>query len=446
VRVLLAAVTGPVLASYAATVALVALLSVTAGAEWSLAGTLRAAVPFWLAAHQVPLSITAPGAAAAPFGVLPLLPTVGLAVLVARSAGGAAVRLGWYEPVRLGLLAAVFGGVHGGLGLLVAVLAPSSRIAAAPAHALLGCAVISAMAATCGGMRAARLDTVASPLLPPWAVRGVRAGLAGLAALLAAGALCTFGGLLLSAATAHEVLAGWGGAIGGQFGVTALSIAYLPNAAVAALSWTSGPGLSVGAVSVTPFSTTAGPLPAVPLLAALPEPGPAPWRVLVFALPLLAGVLVARHCRRIPGDPTDRLHAVVTAGAVASSGCFVLAILAGGRLGGGAFDPVRIPPASLAIAVFVWLVLPAGLIVGLADRSTRGPGVLADAVPEPDPELERYAEVELGAEPVLDVTPKQRAESGSDVAPEAAAGPGDRDDRRKWRRRFQVWNCGRHFR
>ncbi len=384
VRVLVSAVVGPVLAGYAVVVALVTLLSSTAGVDWSPATTLRAAAPLWLAAHQVPLTITVPGGMPAPLGALPLLPTLGLAVLVARAAAGATARLDLRTPARLAGMATVFAAVHAALGAAIAFAEPTTRMTASPVAAAAGCATVAWLAALWGGLRAVGFSSVALAVLPAWAVRGVLAGLSGLVGLLAAGAVCTFAALAFSAGTVREVLASWSGAAGGQFGVTALSVAYLPNAIVGALSWAAGPGLSIGAVSVTPFGTSVGDLPAVPLLAALPESGPAPWRALVFALPLLAGVLVARRCRRLGGDPTERLNAVVTAAATAAVGCFALAVLAGGRLGGGAFDPVRVPSASLALAVFVWIVLPAGLIVGLTYRPARVVEEAGSGYDEPD--------------------------------------------------------------
>jgi len=386
VRVLVSAVAGAVLVGYAAVVALVSLLSTTANVDWSLATTLRSAAPLWLAAHQVPLTITVPGGVPAPLGVLPLLPTLGLAVLVARAAAGVTARLDWRTPAQLGTLAVTFAAAHAAIGTAVAIAEPTGRMTASPAAAAVGCAALSGVAAMWGGLRAAGFSRVALSFVPAWAVRGVLAGLSGLVGLIAAGALCTFGGLLVSAGTARDVLASWSGAPGGEFGVTALSIAYLPNAIVGALSWVAGPGLSIGAVSVTPFGTSVGDLPAVPLLAALPESGPAPWRVMVFVLPVLAGLLVARRCRRLGGDRTERLNAVVVAGAVAAVGCFALAAVAGGRLGGGVFDPVRIPSASLAIAVFVWIVLPAGMVVGLSDRAAAGVDTGVEDPDDHDPE------------------------------------------------------------
>lgn len=361
----MAATFGPVLAGYVAAVAVVAVLVVTAGAAWSPAGVLRAAVFCWLAMHQVPLTVSSAGGGGtgAVLGVLPLLPTIGMVILVARATARAAIRLGWLAPVRLALLAGLAGGVHGGAGVLVAVLGPASRLTAAGSAAFTGCAVIAGGAALAGGLRAASPSMVLSGLLPAWVVRGLRAGLFGLTALLAAGGLAVLAGLLLSAGTVHDGVAAWGHAAAGPAGITALSIAYLPNAAVGALSWAAGAGLSVGAVTVNPFAATAAPLPAVPLLAALAGPGVAALRPLAIAAPLLVGVLVGARCRAVGGTATDRLSGAVAA-ATASAGCLVLAVLAGGHLGRGAFDPVRVPPVSLAAALLLWLAVPAcGLAV-----------------------------------------------------------------------------------
>ena len=76
-RVLFAAAMGTVLASYALLVPAAAAVVVTAGDGLSVDGAFAAAIPLWLAAHQIPLVL-----AGQPLGVLPLLPT---AVLFAVS-------------------------------------------------------------------------------------------------------------------------------------------------------------------------------------------------------------------------------------------------------------------------------------------------------------------------------------------------------------------------
>ncbi|QDO87959.1 hypothetical protein FNH13_06030 [Ornithinimicrobium ciconiae] len=64
----------------------------------------------------------------------------------------------------------------------------------------------------------------------------------------------------------------------------------LPNLLVWAMGWTSGADVAVGTVQVGWAGSTAGDLPLVPVLAALPEPGSLPpglW--LVVLIPVLAG-------------------------------------------------------------------------------------------------------------------------------------------------------------
>ncbi|HEY0639109.1 MAG TPA: DUF6350 family protein [Pseudonocardiaceae bacterium] len=417
VRVVAAAVLLPLLAGFGAMVALVALLGPAAGAPWSPERTPRVAALLWLAAHQVPLDVGVGDGAVAPLGVLPLLPTLGLGCLLAGAARGAAERLAWRTPPLLAILTAAFAVPHGVAGALVALAAPSERMSVSPAEAVVGCAGIAAAAAVIGGLRSAGLDNVLAPLAPTWAIRGVRAGLRALRGLLTVGALCVLAALLLSAPELGATLATWAPFTGGATGVTLVSVAYLPNAVVAALSWLAGPGLSVGAVSITPFGADLAPLPAVPLLAALPDGPPPSWLPVVVLLPAAIGILTGRSIIRAaltsdthaapatvtpatgasatrgseitrlavtdtattvdvppihsPAHPsagarTHLLGTVVTAGAVAALGCTLLATLAGGPLGVGALDPVRIPATSLTVAVFAWIVIPAALVVALS--------------------------------------------------------------------------------
>ncbi|MER6895510.1 hypothetical protein ABT261_17555, partial [Amycolatopsis sp. NPDC000740] len=81
-RVLLVAALGPLVTGYAAVATLLALVTLTAQhAIFSAGGVLLSAGPGWLAAYQVELGI-----GGHPLGMLPLLPTVGVVLLVARAA------------------------------------------------------------------------------------------------------------------------------------------------------------------------------------------------------------------------------------------------------------------------------------------------------------------------------------------------------------------------
>lgn len=365
--VLGAAVAAPVLVGYAATVAVLLAVTATAGAALDLAGALRIAAALWPALHQVPLLVGGQD----PLGVLPLVPTLLLLAAVAVAAGWASARLGWTSPRRLWRPVAAFAVVHGLLGGAVAAVGPAAAVSVSPGLAIAGCAAAAAVGAAIGAVAVAGPERVLSAFVPAWAVAGVRAGLFSVTALLAAGGAVLAMALAMSATTVHDLYAVWPGGAGP--GLTLLSLAYLPNAMIAGLAWLAGPGFSIGAVSVTPLDATGGALPGVPLLAAMPEPGSTPWRALVFVLPLAVGLLAGHVVRaRVPAaDLTARLHAVVLAGAVAAGECLVLAAITGGRLGGGEFDPVRLPPVPLAVAVFGWIALPAALLLAVATIADR---------------------------------------------------------------------------
>ncbi len=125
----------------------------------------------------------------------------------------------------------------------------------------------------------------------------------------------------------------------------------LPNGALWALAYAAGPGFTVGAgTGVSPFGATLGPVPAFPLLAALPGDGTPPPAVrAALLLPVLAGVLAGWVVgRRLPAATgAGRLPALLTgrvarpagygllAGGLVALVTAVLAVLAGGALGPG---------------------------------------------------------------------------------------------------------------
>ena len=80
------------------------------------------------------------------------------------------------------------------------------------------------------------------------------------------------------------------GAVGGA-ALTIAQLGYLPNLAVFALAWVSGSGFALGLGSqVGPLGTAAGPLPAIPVFAAIPT-GPLDFGFVALVVPVLAGVL-----------------------------------------------------------------------------------------------------------------------------------------------------------
>ncbi len=374
-RVLVAAAVGSVVVGYAAVAALLALISATATyAAFSTAGVLSAAAPAWLAAHHVPLRFDA-----GQLGVLPLLPTALLMLLIARTAAGTADRLGLYEPLQARGVVLSIAGAHAVVGGTIALIMGEGVVRATPAVAFFGCAAVSGLAATLGVARRCGLVEIVFDKLDPVALHGLRSGFMALFALVSAGALAMAAGLAISWPRTSELFAGAGPSVGVGLGVFLLCLGYLPNAIIAGLSYVAGAGFSLGGVEISPMRFVGGPVPPVPLLAAMPEEHQV-WSPGVLLLPALIGAFVGWTCRKVSDRPSSRFRAVLVAAITAAVGCLVLAATAGGRLADGAFDPVTVPAGLLALMVAVWVLVPGVLVAWLA--GSRAEVAAADGVAE----------------------------------------------------------------
>ncbi len=351
-RATLGAAGRPAVIGYLAAVALLALLGAASGAaggaDSSVAGVARAGAVGWLVAHQVPLTIDPLTTNAAPLGVLPLLPTLLLGALVARGAARVGSRCGIHTATDAGWVAGAIAGTHGVLGAVLALMATPATITADPGQAAVGCALVAGVAAGLGLARPCGLLPAALRRAPGWVRPGLVTGVWGLAILLTAGLAAV---LISLVGSAPEVVEMSGSDAGSVLGLTVLSIGYLPNAAIAGLSWLAGPGFSIGALSVSPVTMVAAPVPAVPLLAALPQGPVQPWWGMALVVPLLVGAAVGRRCAAAAPAPVSRLRVLGVAATVLALGSAVLATLAGGQLGAAAFNPVDVPAGSLAVAV-----------------------------------------------------------------------------------------------
>ncbi len=142
----------------------------------------------------------------------------------------------------------------------------------------------------------------------------------------------------------------------------------LPNAAVMAQSWMLGPGFVLGTGTVvSPTLVALGPLPAFPLLAAVPGTTPGGWAQWSVAVPfvLTVVVVVRAHLRQPSLTWGEGALRGVAAGVLAGVVLGFVATLAGGAAGPGRMQDVGIPAADvLTHAVTVFGV--AGLLAGLA--------------------------------------------------------------------------------
>ncbi|MFE6615384.1 DUF6350 family protein [Amycolatopsis sp. NPDC057786] len=400
VRVLLAAACAPLLFSFTTIAAVLAVVSFTADrSRFSATGALLSAGPGWLASWQVEIDL-----GGHPLGVLPLMPTLVVGWLVARAAARAARRGGGRTPADAIPVVTVIAGSHALFGVLVALLAGGSPVDVNPLTAFCVPGLLAGLAAIAGVAKGCGLPAAVRDRFDPVAVQGLRAGGLGLAALIACGAVVFTTATAFSWSTVDGLFEP---GFGASFGLFVLSVAYLPNAVVAALSFTTGPGFSVGSLTVGMFGYQEGKLPGVPLLAGVPSHHAVWWPALLL-LPALVGALVGWRIRAIDDDPMLRMRAVAVAGALVAFGCVVLGTLSGGRLGDGPFDPVSVPVGVASVIAFCWIVVPGGFVAFFAG---------AHDAPEPpgEPEVEEDLAEPEEDEPVEEESEPEAEEPAEDV-------------------------------
>lgn len=171
----------------------------------------------------------------------------------------------------------------------------------------------------------------------------------------------------------------------GGVALTIAQLAFIPNLIIWAASWFIGPGFALGTGSaVSPLGTTLGPLPAIPLLGALPT-GPMPLAYIGLLVPILAGFLaaIAMHPRLARDGVESPLQ---LAGAGLGIG-FIGGILLGGLawISSGSAGPGRLSDIGANwLPVGCWGALEIGLAAAIAllvsgirrgedGTSTRGP-------------------------------------------------------------------------
>jgi hypothetical protein len=205
--------------------------------------------------------------------------------------------------------------------------------------------------------------------VPP-VVRSVATGaVSAVLLLVAAASLLLAVALLLDLGTAANVLSRLHADVSGGLLSTGLVAALAPNAVLLTGSYLVGPGFALGTGTlVSPAAVTLGPVPAFPLLAALPTPGTQPaWLSALVAAPVLAaGLGVIVMLRRQPAMTYDSgvlrgLAAGVCGGLLLTA----LVLLAGGAVGPGRMSDIGAPLLDTLVAATVAMGL-GGLVVGVA--------------------------------------------------------------------------------
>jgi hypothetical protein len=307
-----------------------------------LPGVFRTAVNFWLVSHHAGFSV--------PHGRVGLLP-LGLTVLPGAllfRGGGWITRTGRVRGrYRVGVVHAALALAipYAVLACLLALVARSSVVSPSAWQALLACFVLAVVAGGLGAARALVASTtkrspwVAIFMLLPHRARSLAAGVTGATAvLLGSGLLIFLASLLFHVSEMADIYGVLGPGVVGGVLLTVVAIAYLPNAAIWAVSYAVGPGFAVGAgTSVAPSGVFVGMIPSFPPFAALPSPGPAPLvSLLALAVPFAAGVVGGvLTIRALPSAVSEAapLWGFVC-GVMTGGGLAFLAALSGGPVGG----------------------------------------------------------------------------------------------------------------
>lgn len=306
-------------------------------------------------------------------GVITLAP-LGLTLVAVVLVRAAARRFGVVTPGAALVTVAAFTTACALLSLAATVRGGTVIVGALAAGALGGATALQ------GRMR---LDPRARAALLRRVPDGVGAGLRGAGTTLGLAVLAGTALVLLAAATSwdavREIHDSLHPEVASAIVLSLFQLAYLPVAALWALSWLAGPGFAVGTgTSWTTGAVTAAPLPAIPALGALPAPGPGPgaWALLL----LVALGAVAGFWRTRRAVPSAWSGFGVELGTVLTSLFLVFTawgLLASGSIGPGRMASTGVGAPLAGIAIAGWLTLGFGLAVltrmPLARAAARAP-------------------------------------------------------------------------
>ena len=212
----------------------------------------------------------------------------------------------------------------------------------------------------------------------------LRAGLGTVATVMAAAAVLTTIALVLGYGQVIALYESVQAGVLGGVALTAAQLALLPTLVIWAASWLIGPGFAIGAGStVSPIAVTLGPLPAVPVLGALPaEPSPLGFATLLVPVlaAFVAGIAVRPRLVAHIGDSSFAawaLAAAVIAGGVAAIAAAFLAFVAAGSAGPGRLAVVGPDPVAIGWWMLAETVI--GVALGLLAGGARAPRPAAPA-------------------------------------------------------------------
>lgn len=350
VRALLGVALRPALLALVVIATCMVLTLVAANSD--LTGTSGAIAAGWLALHQVPLTI-----GGASLGVLPLLPTLVMIAAVARGCSRVVTASTPRHECWWVLGAAVAGPVVVTAIALAVVADASSVIPLSSPNTLAALVWVIAVHLIGAGIGiGVRLWRPIVTLLgvPDWVLAAARPATRSGMALLATGAAITVASLLASWSTVGMLVEAGDGFMGG-LGLTVLSILYLPNVVVGATAVLVGSAIHVGSASVSLFDVIGGPVPALPVLGALPEQAGGDGWLVGLVVPAAIGIMFGRECARRAPSPLSAVQTALVGSAGVALVFALLGFVSGGAI--GSFGSVGIDLLTFVGATFGWLAV-----------------------------------------------------------------------------------------
>ncbi len=282
------------------------------------------------------------------------------------------------RPTRSAWLASL-GGYLSVVGVALVLAAGSGPLGAdalAVLRLLVGAVLVAGIgggAALLGPAELARLTEPVWARLPRWSRLAARAGVMVAASLVVLASALTLVWFVLGRAATDDVVSALsldpvGGVILGF-----AQLAVLPNLVLWAVAWLVGPGFAVGQGTVfAPAQVVGGPMPAMPILGALPISAGGP----LLAAPLLLVLLGAAggwwwHRRRDASGVWQPFAAAAVLAACAGGLVGLFALVSGGAAGPGRLAVVGAPVLELALVAGLLVLVGAAVVVVPAEAAVR---------------------------------------------------------------------------
>jgi len=356
--------------------------------DWSV--FWRAAADIWLLGHGVDVTFTLDPDSAAllglpgagdPFTVTIAILGIGLLTVLLGIRAGRRVAETRYRA--LGELVSLVTFAAASFGITFSALHPFARPSLVQGTILP--TLVFAVGLAIGVRRTRRELGVGRDRLGEWIDRwpdrvrsvltvALRGGTAAAATVIGVAAACTALAMVFSYAQLIRLYEGLHTEVLGGVAITLGQLGLLPNLVAWTASWLVGPGFALGTgSSVSPFATQVGPIPAIPVLGALPTGGLL-FGFIGLLVPVVAGFLVGAILGPRARRELERGELVVAAIGMGIVGGVILGVLAG--VSGGAAGPGRlvdVGPNPWAVGAFGALELGVSALIGLLASLRRPP-------------------------------------------------------------------------